>query len=368
MKRTGISDLPLHPGKAPPWLFRRMVKMAGGITEAVVLEYGQEEFLRRLSDPYWFQAFSCVLGFDWHSSGTTTTATGALKEGLKENDLGIAFAGGKGSASRKTPSEILSLGERFSLSTKDIEGMQYSSRMSAKVDNSAIQDGYQLYHHFFVFTEKGKWSVIQQGMNPGNKYARRYHWLSESVSSFVEEPHTGIACDSRNERTLDMTARKSGESRKASVDIVKDTKDFSRFANRQSLLGDFLGQEPKVLHMPKTHFILNMRKRDIETLQKAHDMQPSKYEELLSIQGVGPKTVRSLALISEVIYGKPPSWEDPVKFSFAHGGKDGIPYPVDKPTYDRSIGILRNGIEQAKLGSKEKISAIKRLSGFYWLS
>jgi len=365
MKRTGISDLPLHRGKAPPWLFSRMKKLAGGITEAIVLEYGQDEFLRRLSDPYWFQAFACVLGFDWHSSGVTTTATGALKEGLKPESIGIAFAGGKGKTSRKTPSEILSLGEKFSLSTKQIEGMQYSSRMSAKVDNTAIQDGYQLYHHFFVFTEKGKWSVIQQGMNPANKYARRYHWLSENVSSFVEEPHAGIACDSRGQTVLDMTARKSSETRKVSVDIVKETRDFSRFASKQSLLGDFLGQKEKILHMPKTHFILNMRKRDLETLRKAHEFQPENYENLLGIQGVGPKTVRSLALISEIIYGKPPSWEDPVKFSFAHGGKDGIPYPVDKPTYDRSIEILRNGIEQARLGQKERLGAIKRLNDFY---
>jgi len=364
MKRTGISDLPLHPGKAPPWLFKRMVKLAGGITEAIVLEYGQDEFLRRLSDPYWFQAFACVLGFDWHSSGTTTTATGALKEAVNPESVGIAFAGGKGRVSRKTPEEILLLGEKFSLGTKQIEGMQYSSRMSAKVDNTAIQDGYQLYHHFFVFTEKGRWSVIQQGMNPANRYARRYHWTS-GFASFVEEPHTGIACDSRGQTVLDMTARKSGESRKASVDLVKDTKDFSRFASRQALLGDFFGQKEKVLHMPRTHFILDMKKRDIETLSRAHELQPSGYEELLGIQGVGPKTVRSLALISEVVYGKPPSWEDPVKFSFAHGGKDGIPYPVDRPTYDRSIEILRTGIEQAKLGQKERLGAIKRLRDFY---
>ncbi|MCX6814585.1 MAG: DUF763 domain-containing protein [Candidatus Aenigmarchaeota archaeon] len=365
MKRTGISDLPLHLGKAPPWLFQRMKKLAGGITEAIVLEYGQDEFLRRLSDPYWFQAFACVLGFDWHSSGTTTTATGALKEAVNPEIVGIAFAGGKGKASRKTPSEIFSFAEKFSLSSKQIEGMQYSSRMSAKVDNTAIQDGYQLYHHFFVFTEKGKWVVVQQGMNPKNKYARRYHWLSENVASFVEEPHTGIACDSRTERTLDMTARKSSESRKASVDIVKDTKDFSRFASRQAMLGDFFGQEPKILHMPRTHFILNMGKRDLETLKRAHELQPENYENLLGIHGVGPKTVRSLALISEVIYGAQPSWEDPVKFSFAHGGKDGIPYPVDKPAYDRSIEILRTGIEQARLGQKERMGAIRRLGNFY---
>ena len=365
MKRTGISDLPLHGGKAPPWLFKRMVKLAGGVTEAIVLEYGQDEFLRRLSDPYWFQAFACVLGFDWHSSGTTTTATGALKEGVNPESVGIAFAGGKGKASRKTPAEIEKLGDSFSIPSKEIEKMQYSSRMSAKVDNTAIQDGYQLYHHFFVFTEKGKWAVVQQGMNPENRYARRYHWLSENVQSFVDEPHTGIACDSRGQDVLDMTAHRSEGARNASLDIVKDMKNFSRFTNRQSLLGDFFGSEPKILHMPKTHFILNMGKRDLETLKKANELQPENYESLIGIHGVGPKTVRSLALISEVIYGKQPSWEDPVKFSFAHGGKDGIPYPVHKPTYDRSIEILRTGIEQAKLGQKERLGAIKRLQKFY---
>jgi hypothetical protein len=237
--------------------------------------------------------------------------------------------------------------------------------MSAKVDSAGIQDGYQLYHHFFVFTEKGRWVVVQQGMNPESKYARRYHWLSENVHSFVEEPHAGIACDSRGQTVLDMTARRSGEARKVSVDIVKDTKDFSRFASRQSLLGDFFGQKEKVLSMPRTHFILDMRKRDLETLQKVHEIQPENYERLIGIRGVGPKTVRSLALISEVIYGKPPSWEDPVKFSFAHGGKDGIPYPVDKETYDRSAEILRTGIEQARLGQKERLGAIRRLGEFY---
>ncbi|MEM7816163.1 MAG: DUF763 domain-containing protein [Candidatus Aenigmatarchaeota archaeon] len=365
MKRTGISDLPLHSGKAPPWLFRRMVKLAGGITEAIILEYGQDEFLRRISDPYWFQAFGCVLGFDWHSSGVTTTVTGALKESLNPEVAGIGFAGGKGKLSRKTPYEILSIGEKFSLSTRQIERMQYSSRMSAKVDSTAIQDGYQLYHHFFVFTEKGKWAVIQQGMNPEKRYARRYHWLSENVQSFVEEPHTGIACDSKEKEVLDMTSRKSSEARKISVDVLNDTKDFSKLFSGQSVLVDFLGSKPRILSMPKTHFILNMGKRDLETLNRAREIQPENYEEFLSIQGIGPKTVRSLALISEVIYGKPPSWEDPVKFSFAHGGKDRIPYPVDRKTYDKSIEILRTGIEQARLGQREKLSAIKRLGEFY---
>ncbi len=364
MKRTGISDLPLHPGKAPPWLFKRMVRLAGGITEAIVLEYGQDEFLRRLSDPYWFQAFGCVLGFDWHSSGLSTTTTGALKEGLKENDLGLAFAGGKGAVSRKTPSEILSLGEKFSLSTKQIEGMQYSSRLSAKVDSAGIQDGYQLYHHFFVFTEKGKWSVIQQGMNPENKYARRYHWLSEGVSSFVEEPHTGIVCDSKGKDVLNMVSRFSEKARKISVDVAKDFPQHKALFSRQSLIQDFLMEKPKILHLPEHHPIINMGKWNIETLRRAYEIQPQNYEELISINGMGPKAIRALALISQVIYGESPDWEDPAKFAFSHGGKDGYPEPVDLNRYSNSIEILDNAINQSKLGDKEKVDALKRLGNF----
>jgi len=195
MGRTGISELPLHWGKAPPWLFKRMVSLSGEIAEIIVREYGQDEFLRRLSDPFWFQAFGCVLGFDWHSSGLTTTVTGALKEAIKPEKLGIAIAGGKGKTSRKAPEEIEKLGEEFSLSSTKIQRLQYSSRMTAKVDNTAIQNGYQLYHHVLVFTESGAWAVIQQGMNPENHYARRYHWFSNGSIDFVNEPHSGISCD-----------------------------------------------------------------------------------------------------------------------------------------------------------------------------
>lgn len=365
MMKTGTASLPLHPGKCPPWLFKRMRPMAGAITEAIVLEWGQDEFLRRVSDPLWFQAFGCVLGFDWHSSGLTTTVCGAMKEGIKAADTGIGIAGGKGRTSRKAPKEITQLSETFSLSTAKSETLVYSSRMSAKVDNTAVQDGYQLYHHLFIMTEKGKWAVIQQGLNQDNRYARRYHWLSEGIVSFVEEPHKAVCCDQKTPNTLNMVSRESKESRKASVDMVKEG-DFRNF--RSNTLMDFLkpgGAKGEHLHMPRTHFILDMDRRNMETLRRAYEVQPSTYEELLSVPGMGPKTVRALALVSGLVYGTKPSWKDPVKYSFSHGGKDGIPYPVDRETYDRSISILRNGIEEAKIGKDDKLRAVKRLEGLF---
>lgn len=365
MIRTGTACLPLHPGKCPPWLFKRMRPMAGAIAEAIVLEWGQDEFLRRVSDPLWFQAFGCVLGFDWHSSGLTTTVCGAMKEGIKPDDTGIGIAGGKGRTSRKAPKEITQLSETFSLSTSRSDRLVYSSRMSAKVDNTALQDGYQLYHHIFIMTEKGKWAVIQQGLNQDSRYARRYHWLSEGTVSFVDEPHKAVCCDSKTPNTLNMVARESEESRKASVDMVKGG-DFRNF--RSNTLMDFLkpgGANAEHLHMPRTHFIIDMDRRNMETLRRAYEVQPKDYEELLSVPGMGPRTVRALALVSGLVYGTKPSWKDPVKYSFCHGGKDGIPYPVDRETYDRSISILRNGIEEARMGKDDKLRAVKRLEGLF---
>ena len=365
--KSGTANLPLHWGKAPKWLFKRMVKLAGEISEVIVLEYGKDEFLKRLADPFWFQAFGCVLGFDWHSSGLTTTVTGALKEGLKGKDLGLVVCGGKGSMSRRTPHEIENKAMDLCLSTKSTEGLVYSSRMSAKVDNTALQDGYQLYHHVFIFTEKGKWTVIQQGLNTGKRYARRYHWIS-GLESFVDEPHSGISGDRKEKEVLDMTSSNSKEARKQSVDMVNDNpKKLARLFSGQSNILDFTSKQ-KLLNMPRSHYIINMHKKNMETLQKAYELQPKNYEELLCVPGLGPKTVRALALVSDLVYGKPPSWKDPVKFSFSHGGKDGIPYPVDRETYDRSIGILRDGVKQARLGSTEKLRAIKRLNGLYSVS
>ncbi len=344
MKRVGVSDLPLHGGRCPPWLFKRMKKLSGLISEFIIYEYGTDEFLKRISNPYFFQSFGCVLGFDWHSSGLTTTTLGALKESLDPEKHGVAVLGGKGSASRKTPDEIEKMSQIFPLTENETEYLKYSSKMSAKVDTSAVQDGYQLYHHNFILSENGKWSVIQQGMNPETRYARRYHWLSGEMENFVEEPHTAICCDFRN-RTLNMVAKESEESRKISVDIVKDS----------------LGKVRKYLIMGRYHWI---DKRVFSKLLDLKEFQPRNYEEILAFRGVGPKTIRALALTSKLIYGSEISWKDPVKFSFARGGKDGTPYPVDRKAYDEGNKILRNAIENAKLGNKEKMRAIRRLENF----
>lgn len=367
--KIGTAHLPLHGGRAPWWLFKRMVKLSGNITEALVYEYGASEFLRRISDPHWFQALSCVLGFDWHSSGTTTTTCGALKSSLNPEDHGILVAGGKGRASRRTPEEIEAAGELFSLSTSSIEDLVHYSRMVAKVDNTCIQDGYQLYHHVFFLTEGGEWAVVQQGMNQEYSYARRYHWLSSQVEDLVENPHQGICCDSREEEALDMTAPESKEARQISVELVQDNPEHlkkyfqrkPRLEVSQSSLHDYCPE----LNLPAHHPVLNtdLTDRDLEVLKRAWEIQPSNYEELLGLEGMGPKKIRALALISDLVYGSQPSWEDPVKYTFTHGGKDGFPYPVDREVYDHSISTLQDALEQARLDKKDRYQALKRLEG-----
>jgi hypothetical protein len=352
--KTGTADLPLHYGHCPPWLFKRMKLLAGAIAEAIVLEYGHDEFLRRMADPFFFQSLGCVVGFDWHSSGLSTTLCGALKEGLSR-ETGLAVCGGKGKASRNTGNEIVTAGDSFSLSSRTVNALVNASKLSAKVDNTAVQDGYDLYHHVLMLTEKGSWAVVQQGLNPTNHYARRYHWLSENVRSFVEEPHAAICCDSRG-KALNMVAKESREARKVSVDMVQE-KRLVTLLQKQTTLDSFSQR----LELPRGHAIPHMNKLNIETLKRAYELQPQNYEQLLAVKGMGPKTVRSLALIADIVYGTPPSWRDPANYSFAHGGKDGIPYPVDRKRYDRSIEILQTGIEEAKLGSKEKLTAIKQL-------
>jgi hypothetical protein len=321
-----------------------MKVLAGLITEAIVYEYGTEEFVRRLSNPYFFQSLGCVLGFDWHSSGITTTTMGALKEAIDPEKLGVAVLGGKGGASRKTPDEIESTSLIFPLSEEETDFLKYSSRMAAKVDSSAVQDGYQLYHHNFVLDEKGNWCVIQQGMNNDNRYARRYHWLSENVRSFVNEPHTAICCDHRG-KALNMVAAESEEARKCSLDLVKDNPE----------------KAAKYLIMHQHHWI---DRGVFSKLMDLHEFQPRSYEELLAFRGVGPKTVRALALTSKLVYGTEPSWRDPVQFSFARGGKDGTPFPVERDAYDEGNEMLRNALDNAKLGSKERLQAIRRLENF----
>jgi len=367
MKRVGVAELPLHVGRCPPWLFKEMKRLGKAITEIIVREHGRQEFLRRMSDPFFFQALGCTLGFDWHSSGLTTTVCGALKEAIIPEELGITVCGGKGRVSKRTPHEIQELADNFSLSSHKVESLQYASRMAAKVDNTCLQDGYQLYHHCFVFSGDGDWAVIQQGMH--ERLARRYHWLSDGVESFVEEPHSGIISDRREETVLDMTARDSAEARKVSVDLVRD--DPRRLEScaveaRQLSIDEYLPDRPQVrtLAMPSRHAIPTLTERTMMALRKAYEIQPENYEELIAIRGIGPRAVRALALVSELIYGRPPSWKDPAKFSFAHGGKDGIPYPVDRRTYRRTVEMIESATREAKIGEKQKMHAIRRLYKF----
>jgi hypothetical protein len=353
--RTGIAHLPLHGGKAPSWLFKRMKGLAKEIALFIVDVHGSEEMLQRLSDPFWFQAFGCTLGFDWHSSGLTTTVCGALKEGIKgmEKELGFYVAGGKGRTSRKTPQEIEEICDERSM---DGTALTYASRMSAKVDSAAVQDGYQIYHHSFFFTEKGSWAVIQQGMNERTRYARRYHWLSGGVKDFVCEPHWAVCCDQRN-GGLNLVARESGEARSAITDLSHETPEW--------LMKE--GKKITELYLQAEHPIPGEKIR-MERLEKAfiqiYDHAPKNFEELLGIKGVGPRTLQALSLISELIYGAQSSLKDPTRFSFAHGGKDGHPYPVDRQVYDRTIEILGRAIERARVGDREKMDAIGRLAAF----
>ena len=363
--QKGTSVLPLHYGKAPPWLVARMIKLAKGIATVLVDEYGRDVFLQRISDPYWFQALGCVLGYDWHSSGVTTVLTGVLKNAVTAEEHGITICGGKGKASTKGPTEIAQAGEEFNLSTDTISKLQYASRMSAKVDNSAIQAGYPLYHHAFFLTEEGKWAVVQQGMNTRDRTARRYHWLSDHVKEFVAEPHDAIVGNVRRNVALDMTAKESEACRKTSVDIAQEPpKKVAKMLQSlrptyqkslQEWMPDVGAQEyvRSVLVMP--------RNINWETLTRMYEFKPKNYEELLGVKGVGPSTVRGIALISELIYGQPPSWKDPVRYSFAYGGKDGVPYPVDRKAMDESIQILEDAVKNARIGDRERLKSIQRL-------
>jgi len=352
-QRTGIANLPLHYGKVPPWLFGRMYQLAREIAIVIVDEFSAEEMLRRLSDPFWFQAFGCVLGYGWHSSGVTTTVCGALKEGMRglEKDLGLFVAGGKGRTSRKTPAEIEKYGHLLKVNPSPLI---YASRMSAKVDNSALQDGYQLYHHAFFFTKDGSWAVVQQGMNEFNRYARRYHWLGEKVIDFVCEPEAAICSQAKGE-ALNLVASESAKARNVIARIAAEEKPEKIVAQLNKL---------KTLDLPRRSYI-TLEDIHPDRLGKiftiAYERQPGNFESLLGLEGVGPKTLRALSLISELIYETSVSLRDPASYSFAHGGKDGYPYPVDRKTYDSSIQFLAQALDKAKIGNREKLDAFRRL-------
>jgi len=363
--QKGTAVLPLHYGKAPPWLVERMTKLSREIVTILIDEYGLQVFLQRISDPYWFQALGCVLGYDWHSSGVTTVLTGVLKNAVTPEEHGIAVCGGKGRASTQGPTEIAAAGDKFNLSSGVISELQYASRMSAKVDNTAIQAGYPLYHHAFFVTQDGRWAVVQQGMNANDRTARRYHWLSDHVKEFVAEPHDAIVGDVKREVALDMTARESQACRKTSVDIAQEPPEkVTRMLQSlrpayQKTLQEWMPESKaqkyarRALVMPKN---INWK-----TLTRMYEFKPTNYEELLGVKGVGPSTIRGIALIAELIYGQTPSWKDPVRYSFAYGGKDGVPFPVDRKAMDESVQILKTAVENARIGDKDRLKSLQRL-------
>lgn len=350
MTRSGSADLPLHNGYVPKWLAERMAKLGLAVVESIILDYGNDEVVRRLSDPFWFQSLGAVMGMDWHSSGITTSVMGALKRAVNPfaKELGIYICGGKGKHSLQTPNELLRVGERTGL---DGNYLARCSKLSAKVDNTAIQDGFQLYLHSFIVSNTGKWAVVQQGMSNKSSTARRYHWHSANLNSFVDDPHTFIYGQNAG-YILNMTDKDALPARKGIMDIA---------AHRP----DQMLNEINKLVMPAHH---DVRAKDLDlkrlgsVLWLAHEKKPADFEELLLLQGLGPRTLQSLALVSEVIHGTPSRFKDPARFSFAHGGKDGHPFPVPIKVYDETIKTLQTAVHRAKIGLSDKAEAIKKLS------
>jgi hypothetical protein len=358
MKR-GYVDLPLHYGKAPRWLFSRMKLLAREIILAMVSELGRSETLNRISDPFWFQALGSLLGFDWHSSGLTTTTCGALKEAAKEveEETGLFIAGGKGERATSTPEEIKMKIEKRGLNRISPAELIKSSRLAAKVDSCALQDGYSLYHHTFIFTIEGEWAVIQQGMKEESRTARRYHWLGERMQSFVCEPHLAILSEKRG-KALNLVAEESEDTRKSLTYLLNEKpekveKEITRL---------------KEMSLPKRHelFLSDINPKKMHTvLIKTYEIKPKSFEEALLVRGLGSKSIRALALLSELLFGTKISWKDPARYSFAHGGKDGYPYPVNKGVYNKTIEVLRDAVKESQIGKREKILALKRLYRFF---
>lgn len=352
MKRSGFADLPLHGGRVPPWLASRMTTLGTAISESIILHYGQSELLTRLSDPFWFQAFGSVLGMDWHSSGITTSVLGALKRGInpRSHELGIYICGGRGRQSRKTPDELRDVAFRTGL---DGESLARTSRLTAKIDNNAIADGFQLYLHGFVVSDSGDWAVIQQGMNDATGLARRYHWHSPKVRDFVSDPHSAIVGDHQG-TIMNLVDSHADTARRAMLDIVREQPDKTLDQVRR-------------LVIPHRH---DVRADDVDlkrlgaVLAVAYERDLRDFASLLLTENLGPRTLQSLALVAEVVHGAPSRFSDPARFSFAHGGKDGHPFPVPLKTYDESIAVLRRSLDAAKLGESEKADGFRRLDRF----
>lgn len=378
----GVATFTLDYGKCPPWLFERMVKMGREIMQILVAEYGPDEFIERISDPAWFQSLGTVLAFDWNASGLTTILTAALKEAIRgmERELGVFICGGKGKTSLKAPEQIENWSYKLGLPNFQGRNLVYNSKMSAKVDSSLIQDGYQLYHHAFFFSKNGAWAVVQQGMNKENQTARRYHWFSKTPKDLIDEPHAGIISDKISmKNVLNMTAKESDKNRSISTEIVNTNyatvlKDLMILRKHSSALSRIVSvkvnenqltllelEDTEFTHHPVVNEDFSKSKYLDKILWKICDYKPESYEKLLSIEGVGPKTIRALSLVSEVIYGAPASYKDPARYSFAHGGKDATPYPIDIRTYDKNIEMLKKAVQKSRLPFQEKRDALKRL-------
>ena len=380
--QRGMATMTLDTGQCPRWLFERMVKLGRQMVRILVEEYGAEEFVRRIADPVWFQTLGTVLAFDWNASGLTTILTAALKQALRgeEERLGLFVCGGKGRTSRKTPEEIQNWGNRLALPLTQTQGLVYHSRMAAKVDSALVQDGFQIYHHAFFFARSGAWAVVQQGMNAEAQAARRYHWYSETVEDLVNEPHAGIASQALVPHMLNMTAEKSGQTREISTELAQGSygavlRDIEIIRRHNSELSKVLavrvdGQEyvgakfenQEFHHHPVEAEDFSKSAYLEKILKRVTSEQPRTYENFLATEGVGPKTVRALALVSEVIYGAAPSYEDPARYSFAHGGKDATPYPVDRATYDQTIRMLSQAVQNTTLPTWEKSKIQRRLA------
>ena len=365
MRRAGTADLPLHNGQVPKWLAERMARLGAIIAQAIIHHYGREEFLRRLAHPFWFQSFGAVMGMDWHSSGITTSVLGALKRGLAplEGELGLHVCGGRGKHSRRTPHELRAIGERVGL---DGDGLAAASRLVAKVDSAAVQDGFELYLHGFVVADDGEWVVVQQGMNSESRTARRYHWLSHGLKSFVEEPHTAIEGKALGE-IINLTDRRAAPSRAKQLELLA-SHGPDRITHELAVLAAMRNPPAQArlpfLIMPAHH---DVRAEDIQlrrlhgNLVAAAERGPVDFAELLLTPGVGGRTVRALALVAEIVHGAPFRFSDPARFSLAHGGKDRHPFPVPIRVYDETIRVLKSAVHQAKLGRDDELAALQRL-------
>jgi hypothetical protein len=383
MINRGVATFTLDTGHCPPWLFQRMVALGREMIRVMVAEYGPDEFIRRIADPVWFQSLGTVLAFDWNASGLTTILTAALKEAIRheEADLGIFICGGKGKTSKKTPEEIWTWGERLALSERQTRLLAYNSKMSAKVDSSLVQDGYELYHHAFFFSEHGAWAVVQQGLNQNSGTARRYHWFSENEKDMISEPHAAIIAQASAASALDLTARKSAETRSISTELVQQSfgalmKDIKILRAHSSELSRVIamreagGEQLTLLELAPVEFKYHpviwedfSKSTYLEKiLARLTAIQPSTYESLIATEGVGGKTARALALVAEVMYGARPSYEDPARYSFAHGGKDATPYPVDTETYDKTIATIAELVRKSRIQPQDKDKAIRRLT------